>query len=83
MARKFHEETEESYFLKAYTSLFEHILSLYNAEYPFGFTNKEMEQGSLIERNEIGLLNGVSGVLLTLLSCYKAVYTPWESIFLL
>lgn len=83
LARKFHEETEESYFLKAYTSLFEHILSLYNAEYPFGFTNKEMEQGSLIERNEIGLLNGVSGVLLTLLSCYKAVYTPWESIFLL
>lgn len=83
LARKFYAETEEIYFLKAYTSLFEHILGMYNPEYPLGFINKEIEQGLLVDGNEIGLLNGVSGVLLTLLSCYKAVYTSWESIFLL
>lgn len=83
LARKFYAETGDVYFLKAYTSLFEYILSSYSDEYPFGFINKDMKQGSLVCSDEIGLLNGVSGVLLTLLSCYKTVYTPWESIFLL
>lgn len=83
LARKFYDETGDAYFLKAYSLLFEHILSLYNDNYPFGFINQEVQRGLFVQENEIGLLNGVSGVLLTLLSCYKTVYTPWESIFLL
>lgn len=83
LARKFYEYTNDNYFYEMYMKLFEHILDLYSDQHPFGFIDKEVEKGQITNKHEIGLLTGTTGVLLTILSCYKPIKTQWESIFLL
>jgi lantibiotic modifying enzyme len=83
LARKFYEYTNDTYFHEMYMKVFEHILDLYSDEYPFGFKDMELEKGQIVNKDEIGLLTGASGVILTILSCYKPVKTQWDSIFLL
>lgn len=83
LARKFYEYTSDKYFYESYMKLLGYIVSLYSEEYPFGFQDKEIVKGRIINKNEIGLLTGVSGVILTIMSCYKPVITKWDSIFML
>lgn len=83
LARKFYEYTKDEYFYEMYMKLLDQILELYSDENPFGFIDKELEKGKVVDKNEIGLLTGTSGVLLTILSCYRPVKTGWDSIFLL
>mgnify|MGYP002797745457 CR=1 FL=1 len=47
------------------------------------FKDKEIKKGRIVSEDEIGLLTGASGVILTILSCYKPVATKWDSIFLI
>ena len=58
-------------------------MNLYNEDAPFGFKDKEIKKGRIVSEDEIGLLTGASGVILTILSCYKPVATKWDSIFLI
>lgn len=83
LARKFYEYTSDDYFYDTYIKLLGDIVDLYNEDAPFGFRDKEIKKGKIVSEDEIGLLTGVSGVLLTILSCYKPVVTQWDSIFLL
>jgi len=83
LARKFYECTNDNYFYEMYMKLFEHILDLYSDQYPFGFKDQELKKGQIVNINDIGLLNGTSGVVLTILSCYRPIKTQWDSIFLL
>lgn len=83
LARKFHEHTNDNYFYEMYIKLLKNILDLYSDQYPFGFINKEVEKGQITNKNEIGLLIGTTGVILTILSCYRPIKTQWDSIFLL
>lgn len=83
LARKFYEYTKDYYFYEMYMDLLGHILNLYSDQYPFGFKNKELEKGQIVNKDEIGLLTGTSGVILTILSCYRPIKTQWDSIFLL
>lgn len=83
LARKFHEYTNDNYFYEMYIKLLKNILDLYSDQHPFGFINKEVEKGQITNKNEIGLLIGSTGVILTILSCYRPIKTQWESIFLL
>lgn len=83
LARKFYEYTDDIYFKEMYMGMFENILNLYDDKNPLGFKDTEFEKGKLVNKDEIGLLNGTSGVILTLLSCYRPVKTQWDSIFLL
>jgi lantibiotic modifying enzyme len=83
LARKFYEYTNDIFFYEMYMKLLDHILELYSDQYPFGFQDTEIEKGQIVDKDEIGLLTGTSGVILTILSCYKPVKTQWDSIFLL
>lgn len=83
LARKFYEYTNDNYFYEMNMKLLEHMLDLYSDQYPFGFIDREIEKGQLVDKNEIGLLTGTSGVILTILSCYRPIKTKWDSIFLL
>lgn len=83
LARKYYEYTSDSYFYDEYMKLLGDIVNLYNEDAPFGFKDKEIKRGIIVSEDEIGLLTGVSGVILTILSCYKPVATKWDSIFLL
>jgi len=83
LARKFYECTSDNYFYEMYIELLGYILDSYNAKYPFGFKDRELEKGQIVDKDEIGILTGTSGVLLTILSCYKPVKTKWDSLFLL
>ena len=83
LTRKFYEYTDDMYFQEMYMRMFEELLNVYDENHPLGFKDREVEKGKLVDKDEIGLLNGTSGVLLTLLSCYKPVKTQWDSIFLL
>ena len=83
LARKFYEYTSDDYFYGAYTKLLGEIVNLYNEDAPFGFKDKEIKKGRIVSEDEIGLLTGASGVILTILSCYKPVATKWDSIFLI
>ncbi|WP_128100887.1 lanthionine synthetase C family protein [Paenibacillus sp. DCT19] len=83
LTRKFYEYTGDIYFQELYMEMFENILNVYSDKNPLGFKDTEFEKGKLVDKDEIGLLNGTSGVILTLLSCYRPVKTQWDSIFLL
>lgn len=83
LARKYYEYTSDDYFYDSYIKLLGDIVNLYNKDAPFGFKDKEIKRGKIVSQDEIGILTGVSGVILTILSCYKPVVTQWDSIFLL
>ncbi|WP_162305668.1 lanthionine synthetase C family protein [Paenibacillus ottowii] len=83
LARKFYEYTDDIYFKEMYAGIFEYILNSYDDQNSLGFKDTEFDKGKLVNKDEIGLLNGTSGVILTLLSCYRPVKTQWDSIFLL
>lgn len=83
LARKFYEYTNDNYFYETQMKLLGYILESYNVQNPFGFKDKELEKGKIVDKDEIGLLTGTSGVLLTILSCYRPIKTKWDSIFLL
>lgn len=83
LSRKFYEYTNDNYFYEMYINLLKNILDLYSDKHPFGFINKELEKGEITNKNEIGLLMGSTGVILTILSCYSPIKTQWDSIFLL
>ena len=83
LTRKFYEYTDDDFFYEVYMRILDHLLESYSYQYPFGFKDAEIEEGHVVNKDEIGLLTGTSGVILTILSCYQPVKTQWDSIFLL
>ena len=83
LTRKFYEYTDDDFFYEVYMKILDHLLESYSDQYPFGFKDTEIEEGHIVNKDEIGLLTGTSGVILTILSCYQPVKTQWDSIFLL
>jgi hypothetical protein len=64
-------------------SLEKELFSLYKSDYPFGFKDHSLtSSGSPIEVNNIGTLEGTSGILLVLLSLYSRRY-DWHLPFLM
>lgn len=63
------------------------VLSYYEPDSPFGFYNVDninpLEQGKLTKMNNPGMLDGISGTVLSLLSVARPVKTSWDSVFLL
>ena len=60
------------------------ILSFYNTKNPFGFKNIEYINGNKRSFNNINLLSGVSGVLLTIFDNIDSIESGvWEKIFLM
>lgn len=64
--------------------LAEKVMSYYSKENTFGFKDIEFSSKGLKYMNKAGLLDGATGVLLTLLAYYNnRNYTDWDTLFLL
>ncbi len=84
----FYKETNIQSFLFESKNLKDIVLSFYKEESPFGFKNIESdveESNHPIEKeiSTMGLLDGVSSILLCLLAIEKDKYTDWDAAFLL
>lgn len=79
----FYDYTKNEFFKDEYYNLRNEIIKQYNPNYPFGYVSKELVENELVPKNEIGILTGVSGILLVLLDSLKESSTPWNHLFLL
>lgn len=79
----FYEDTRSPFFEQQAERLKEILLGYYHEDYPFGFKNRDScSKGGFVEISQLGLLEGVSGILLTLLSL-EAPSTGWHVPFLI
>lgn len=79
----FYEATGDKEFLQNSMLLSEEITTYYNEEAPFGFQTVDRKSGTEKYYNYAGLIDGVAGVVLTLLAIHKGTKTPWSAAFLL
>ncbi|MGE6537961.1 lanthionine synthetase C family protein [Bacillus luti] len=69
--------------MQSIIKLIDYVMDAYDPQAPFGFKDLQSNEQTSNELNKVGLLEGVSGVLLTLLSL-SAVEEPWwDGVFLI
>ncbi|MNJ27783.1 Nisin biosynthesis protein NisC [compost metagenome] len=83
ISKHFYSVTKDAEFLQITSSLTEQMMSYYNEELPFGFQTVDKKTGIEKLYDYVGLIDGVTGVALTLLAVNKDKKTPWDSAFLL
>ncbi|MFJ9770610.1 lanthionine synthetase C family protein [Kitasatospora sp. NPDC101157] len=77
---RFAYDTASDCFMKASTDLVDQLLAAYEPDRPFGFASLEAENAAV---DRAGLLNGASGVAMTLLAAATGVDPAWDRMFLL
>lgn len=78
-----HEDKEFS-FSEQEERLLQCLMGYYDPRFPFGFKEYELcQDGSYFQSDQVGLLNGVVGVLLTLLSYRNPKTSWWHAPFLI
>ena len=81
ISNKFYELTNINEFKVTALELSNKILSLYDEKNIFNFVDIEKTQGKIKYRDSIGILEGVTGIILTLLAIEKGGKTPWDVAF--
>jgi len=81
--KRFFEKTNTKEFYEESIRLKEKTKEFFNEKNPFGFYDIEAKDNSLLKLNSIGLLQGVSGILLTLLAFEEESSSIWNTAFLL
>lgn len=86
--KKFYENTKIEAFNLESKRLMNETISFYDEKLPFGFPNWEhntndQNQQEMKMINTIGILDGVTGVLLPILSMIGNKETNWDAVFLL
>ncbi|STP29458.1 Nisin biosynthesis protein nisC [Enterococcus durans] len=86
--KKFYENTKIDVFNLESKRLMNEAISFYDENLPFGFSNWEnntndQNQQEMKMINTIGILDGVSGILLPILSMLGNRKTNWDAVFLL
>lgn len=86
--KKFYESTKVDAFDQESKRLMTEVISYYDENLPFGFPNWEhnindQNQQEMKMINTIGILDGVTGILLSLLSMLGDKKTNWDAVFLL
>ncbi|EEU79942.1 TPA: lanthionine synthetase C family protein [Enterococcus faecalis] len=86
--KKFYESTKIDAFDQEAKRLMTEAISFYDEKLPFGFPNWEhnindQNQQEMKMVNTIGILDGVTGILLSLLSMLGNKKTNWDAVFLL
>lgn len=76
-------DTNELRFKKYMMELLDMIFDKYDEGADFGFYNYDFNKGKMNISTNIGLLEGVSGILLVLLGLLKPIRTNWDAAFLL
>lgn len=80
---KFFLKTQDKFFKEQYIQLIDKILDMYNPNTPFGFFDIEANYEKDIIHNNIGIIDGTTGVILTLLALKYGNKTPWDYAFML
>ncbi|GAA0068562.1 lanthionine synthetase C family protein [Clostridium sardiniense] len=81
ISNRFYEETGLGEFKKSAVRLSEKVLNFYDKNLPLNFTNIEGEKENPDYYDYIGLIDGVAGVLLTLVAIENGNKTPWDVAF--
>ncbi|WP_272953910.1 lanthionine synthetase C family protein [Gracilibacillus saliphilus] len=81
--KRFYEKTNVKEFHEESKRLKEKTIDFFNQANPFGFYDIEVKDNSILKLNSIGLLQGVTGILLTLLSFEECSPSIWNAAFLL
>ncbi|MCU4819397.1 lanthionine synthetase C family protein [Bacillus thuringiensis] len=76
-------DTKKEKFKGYILELLQMILNTYDANSPFGFYNYQLGKDKMELSVNIGLIEGVSGILLVLLALIKPIKTDWDTAFLL
>jgi lantibiotic modifying enzyme len=81
--KRFYEKTNEIKFFEESQRLKDKILEFFDDTNPFGFYDVERMDDTVLQLNSIGILQGVVGTLLCLLSFEDNSTASWETAFLL
>ncbi|EKQ50560.1 MULTISPECIES: lanthionine synthetase C family protein [unclassified Clostridium] len=81
ISNRFYEVTKQQDFKKAAIDLTDKILELYDEKAPFGFYNMEKSEEGMDYLDYIGIIDGVTGIILTLLAIENGKKTPWDCAF--
>ncbi|WP_216831389.1 lanthionine synthetase C family protein [Alkalihalobacterium elongatum] len=81
--KRFYEKTLDIRFLEESHRLKEKTLEYFNEANSFGFLDIELKDNNLLKLNSIGILQGITGVLLPLLSFEENSPSTWSAAFLL
>lgn len=77
-------EIQDKHLLQECKVIINNIMNEHNENLPFGFDDFEYLESGAKSMNKAGLLDGATGVLLSLLFYYnKKSYTDWNALFLL
>jgi hypothetical protein len=80
---KMYQDTQTTFLKQKVDTLKEILLGYYHEDYPFGFKNLDpTRKGGFIEISQLNLIEGVSGILLTLLSL-EGSNSGWHAPFLI
>ena len=83
LSHKFYEHTKIKYFKTVCENIQKKIITFYNKNNPFGFKNIEFCMDKPKAIDDPGLLNGTSGILLSMMATCKEEKTPWSLAFML
>ncbi|WP_243108602.1 lanthionine synthetase C family protein [Clostridium rectalis] len=81
ISNKFYELTNIDEFKFISLELYNKILSFYDEKNIFNFVDIDKKLGKVKSYNSIGILEGVVGIILTLLSIKEGRKTPWDTAF--
>ena len=81
ISNKFYELTNMKEFKIIALDLCNKILSFYDEKNIFNFVDIQAEKAKIKYNNSIGIIEGVVGVILTLLAIEEGRKTPWDSAF--
>ncbi|PFP33148.1 hypothetical protein COD13_28670 [Priestia megaterium] len=81
--KRFYEKTSEDRFLHEAIRLKSKVMEFYDNTTPFGFYDIEKLDDDVLHLNSIGILQGVAGILLCLLSFESNTSSSWDAVFLL
>lgn len=83
ICHKFHVLTNKEIFKLRAEELSNKIISYYDITNPLGFKNYENPYEEVLAIDEINILSGTCGILLTLMAINMGQHTPWSTMFLL
>ena len=81
ISKRFYEITNIEYFNEHSVNLINKVLDLYDEKAAFGFYNIEKDNEKTKYYDYIGIIDGVVGILLTILAIENGIKTPWDYAF--
>ncbi|MDK2564231.1 lanthionine synthetase C family protein [Romboutsia sedimentorum] len=81
ISNRFYELTNINEFKSISLELCDKVISFYNEKNRFNFIDVEKKEDKICYYNSVGIIEGVVGIILTLLSIKNGRKTPWDTAF--